>query len=217
MNSYNNNTRFSTRTPFCKVCKDAGKSEAQYTSHYVKDRPGPQGKVCCPTLLSLECRYCHEMGHTPSCCPVLARHKMEDKIEQRVQQKMTLIEVDGFTRVGAKKAWIETSSSKPTSKPEKVSQPRNAFAILEQEQVYDDASQVEEFPEFVTQKTTQQPVLSGWAAVASAPTPQKVLDIPKKSHLGIPVSKTTGKKLSWADMCDSDFDSDDEDLEEPAW
>tara|TARA_Y100000385_G_scaffold266463_1_gene301652 strand:- start:37 stop:459 length:423 start_codon:yes stop_codon:yes gene_type:complete len=140
---------------------------------------------------------------------------MEDKIEQRVQQKMALKEADGFMRVGAKKAWIETSSSKPTSKPEKVSQPRNAFAILDQEQVYDDASQEEDFPEFGTQKTTQQPVLSGWAAVASAP--QKVVNMPKKSHLGIPVSKTTGKKLSWADMCDSDFDSDDEDIEEPAW
>ena len=214
MNSRNNNTRFSTRAPFCKVCKDAGKSEAQYTSHYVKDRPGPQGKVCCPTLLSLECRYCHEMGHTPSCCPVLARRNMEDKIEQRVQQKMALKEADGFMRVGTKKAWIETSSCKPISKPEKVSQPRNAFAILQEEQVNNDAWEQEEFPEFGTQNTTQKPVLSGWAAVASAPASEKVLNMPNKSHLGIPVSNTTGKKLSWADMCDSDFDSDNEDL---AW
>ena len=30
---------------FCKVCKDAGKTETEYTSHYVKDK---SGKVICP-------------------------------------------------------------------------------------------------------------------------------------------------------------------------
>ena len=50
---------------FCKVCKDAKKSESVYTSHSV--RVG--GKVVCPTLLSQECKYCKEKGHTPKYCP----------------------------------------------------------------------------------------------------------------------------------------------------
>ncbi|MBI20013.1 MAG: hypothetical protein CMB73_05510 [Euryarchaeota archaeon] len=61
----------STNSPFCPCCKSAGKSKQEYTSHYVKDQPGPHGIVVCPTLLSQECNYCHEKGHTPKFCPEL--------------------------------------------------------------------------------------------------------------------------------------------------
>ena len=57
--------------PFCPCCKSAGKSKEEYTSHFVKDQPGPHGVVVCPTLLSQECKYCHVKGHTPKFCPVL--------------------------------------------------------------------------------------------------------------------------------------------------
>jgi hypothetical protein len=60
---------------FCKVCYDAGKTEKEYTSHYVKTEPGPKGKVACPTLLSLNCTYCSGSGHTASYCTVLADKK----------------------------------------------------------------------------------------------------------------------------------------------
>jgi len=60
------------RKPECKVCKDAGKTEAEYTSHWLRDKPGPDGVVICPTLLNNECRYCHEKGHFPSTCPKAA-------------------------------------------------------------------------------------------------------------------------------------------------
>lgn len=58
-----------TPSPFCKVCKDAGCSERDYTSHFVKDRPGPNGKVVCPTLLNQACLTCGNKGHTSSYCP----------------------------------------------------------------------------------------------------------------------------------------------------
>lgn len=58
----------STATPFCKVCCDAGKPKEEYTSHYVKDQPGPNGKVVCPTLLNQACRICNKTGHTSSYC-----------------------------------------------------------------------------------------------------------------------------------------------------
>jgi len=56
-------------TPYCKVCYDAGKPKSEYTSHFVKDQPGPQGKIICPTLLNQACRICHKPGHTSSYCP----------------------------------------------------------------------------------------------------------------------------------------------------
>ena len=55
-------------TPYCKVCHDAGRPESEYTSHYVKDQPGHNGKVVCPTLLNQPCRICHMPGHTSSYC-----------------------------------------------------------------------------------------------------------------------------------------------------
>lgn len=59
------------KSPFCKVCFDTGKPESLYTSHYVNDVPGKKGVVVCPTLLSLECRYCKKTGHTVSRCPAI--------------------------------------------------------------------------------------------------------------------------------------------------
>jgi len=68
-NATRNNTVAASATPYCKVCHDAGKSKSEYTSHFVKDQPGPNGKVICPTLLNQACRICHKVGHTSSYCP----------------------------------------------------------------------------------------------------------------------------------------------------
>lgn len=61
-------TNTNTKTPYCKVCHDAGCPESEYTSHYVKDQPGTNGKVICPTLLNQACRICHQKGHTSTYC-----------------------------------------------------------------------------------------------------------------------------------------------------
>lgn len=55
----------SKKIPFCKVCKDSGKSEAVFTSHTVKDS---HGKTICPTLLKLNCKKCGKPGHTINYC-----------------------------------------------------------------------------------------------------------------------------------------------------
>jgi hypothetical protein len=65
--------------PFCKVCKDAGKPESEYTSHFVKDKAGPNGKVVCPTLLSQACRICKETGHTSSYC---SQYRPRDNLDR---------------------------------------------------------------------------------------------------------------------------------------
>ena len=87
--SFNNNVR--NRKPFCKVCKDAGKPESFYTSHYINDVPGKAGKVVCPTLLAQSCGYCKKerAGHTSRYCPELERKQFrnEQPQPQREQQK----------------------------------------------------------------------------------------------------------------------------------
>jgi hypothetical protein len=75
------------RKPCCKVCKDAGKSESEYGSHWPKDS---DGKTVCPTLLAQDCRYCGEAGHTVKYCKVLEREnaikEKRKKQEERVRR-----------------------------------------------------------------------------------------------------------------------------------
>ena len=53
---------------FCKVCQDAGKSEGEYRSHFIRETRDPNSKIICPTLLAIECRYCFKRGHTVKYC-----------------------------------------------------------------------------------------------------------------------------------------------------
>ena len=64
---------------FCKVCKDAGKTETEYTSHYVKDK---SGKTICPTLLNQACKYCRQKGHTVKFCQTLKLNEKNKKREE---------------------------------------------------------------------------------------------------------------------------------------
>ena len=84
-NTANRNTPIVAASPFCKVCHDAGKSEKEYTSHFVKDQSGPDGKVVCPTLLNQACRICHKTGHTSSYCSQYRNRQVRE--EPRRQER----------------------------------------------------------------------------------------------------------------------------------
>lgn len=72
-NNFQSNKSMNSKfTPVCKVCKDAGKADF---NHFVKNL---DGSTNCPTLLSQDCRYCKDLGHTAKYCPILAKHKKED-------------------------------------------------------------------------------------------------------------------------------------------
>lgn len=73
---------------FCSVCKNAGKSEYEYTNHYTKSLPGPSGVVVCPTILSSECSYCHKIGHFKNVCPLLKERDNQERC--RYSQKKAL-------------------------------------------------------------------------------------------------------------------------------
>lgn len=57
---------------FCKICSDSGKGGAIFRNHNVRER----GRVVCPTLLAMECRYCRGKGHTPKFCPKLKEREV---------------------------------------------------------------------------------------------------------------------------------------------
>ena len=71
---------------YCKVCHDAGKSEKEYTSHFTRETPDKNAKVTCPTLLALECRYCHKNGHTIKYCTVLKENQFNNPKQDNKKQ-----------------------------------------------------------------------------------------------------------------------------------
>lgn len=114
MSSRNNSKTNKGPKPFCKVCHDAGKSEKEYTNHFVKSEPGPKGKVVCPTLLAQECRYCFNQGHTAGYCPVIAANKAAE--EKALKQ-------------AAKRAYMEEQEAeKAKPKPKQAKKITNSFA-----------------------------------------------------------------------------------------
>jgi len=115
--------------PFCKVCQDAGKTEKEYTSHFVRSKPGADGVVVCPTLLNQSCTYCFEAGHTAGYCPVIAANK---KAEEKAKKEALRIEAiqkreieKKAPKVSEKKivnrfAALDDSSSDSETEPKKV-------------------------------------------------------------------------------------------------
>ena len=119
------------RKTFCKVCFDAGKDEKCFTSHFVKDRPGPNGKIVCPTLLATECRYCHEKGHFKSHCPTLAQRKSQPKRAPREERHNSWLSKEQLAQVEAQATVVKVTKAhqKAQKKPKAVAS-RGAFQCL---------------------------------------------------------------------------------------
>jgi hypothetical protein len=130
--------------PFCKVCYDAGLPVADYTDHFVKDQPGPGGKVVCPTLLAQKCLKCGVAGHTSSYCPEEARLERERKEREREARLATASDVKAWKVVGNGSATASTkprveSASTLTAGVAVVPACRGSFGILAVDEPSDDS------------------------------------------------------------------------------
>ena len=85
----NSNTRKhnSSMKPFCKVCKDFGKPDSVFTSHFVRQTINPNSPVTCPTILNNICQFCGEKGHFISSCPLKKKNLKEEKLFLISQKK----------------------------------------------------------------------------------------------------------------------------------
>ena len=189
------------KNPYCKVCHDAGKSEKEYTNHFVRSEQGPKGKVVCPTLLSLECRYCRENGHTVKFCLTLKKYKEKENNHTAVTEK------------------------KPVKKLS------NSFSVLNEDSDNEEEVQVmpivEEFPALsknikVAEMKTMDISYATQAAKAPAPVLKVAFEIPTlvrqtNSYKEKPLYKKQVFTKSWADLTDSDKDDDYEEQEEEDW
>lgn len=187
-NSMNNRPQIhSAKKPCCKVCKDAGKSENEYSTHYVKDL---NGQVTCPTLLNQECRFCHRKGHTISHCSELAKRKEK---ESRQYEKP------------------------PLSPPKKEVKKSNVFAYLEMNSdESEEEDEQEEFPSLNGSKNeTARAVKMTSRNIISYAAAAKTIIKPKVKSQKVWPALAPGQKKSWTQVCDEDS-SDDEDEEDKA-
>ena len=133
MNSKTSNTSNTINTaskprqegkPFCKVCYDAGKPEREYTSHFVRSKPGNEGIVVCPYLLSIVCNYCKKQaGHTTRHCPDLIKKENKAKsvqTENASLKKNTVVDNDGWATVKAKPVQAQAKQQPVQAKQQPV-------------------------------------------------------------------------------------------------
>jgi hypothetical protein len=55
-------------TPYCGTCHKAGKSFSEYTNHWTRSEPGPNGVIICPLILNTMCSRCKQLGHWVKYC-----------------------------------------------------------------------------------------------------------------------------------------------------
>lgn len=163
--------------PLCKVCKDAGKCESEYLSHFVKSDPGPKGVVVCPTLLAYTCTYCRKPGHSVGYCLVLKTKNKE------------------VTRLGAKRKYDNTWSTAP-NKNKKALSKFMALVDSSDDEVDEEVEEIvikEAFPALSTPRRTFP------KSCVNAVTDDK--PVPVVAPVKVVVEQ---KKRRWADWSDSD-------------
>ena len=117
-------------TPFCKVCYDAGLPVADYTDHFVKNQPGPGGKVVCPTLLAQKCLVCGVAGHTSSYCTLKRLLESQDVEKAYQEREKAKKENGGWETVGAKGQVSTAVKSKPRIEDMSVKKPAPTIAVV---------------------------------------------------------------------------------------
>lgn len=225
-NSNSKNSKISTPSrKFCKVCQDAGKSEAEYTSHYTRELPDPKSKVVCPTLLALECRYCYKAGHTVKYCSILKEKERETlraekqkaekpqkvlpapgKLQGKISNKFQLLDSDSDDEEGSK----VYQAKYPTQMINSVSKMSH-----KEEQVQ---AEVEEYPALCATKLPQaQASISNYASALAKPAPVRtsvVVPLPQitseKANVKVAPWVPSGKKASEMNWAEWDSSSDEE-------
>jgi hypothetical protein len=214
------NTNKSTTKPevkkYCKVCHDAGKSETEYMSHFIRESSLPNSKVVCPTLLSLECRYCSKRGHTVKYCKILEKDKnMSSRRERvnnyRIESDKNDVKCKQSNNIFDNLSDMEKEEEEQLEKISNIQHPspvltNNTISIKSYASVLTTPVAVP-----VVKQVVNLPVLTRMSSVINLE--QENTNVPK--FVANPFDKYKGK--SWADT-DSESDVEDFDYEyDPNW
>ena len=188
----NNKSALQTKTVtrYCKFCKDAGKSEAIYTSHYLRENRDPNSRIVCPALLEIECKFCFKRGHTINHCAK-------------------------YTSRGTNVTYAPVKKQDPKKEVKK-----NMFDLLDDDVSDDNDmnSCSTDFPSLsscgdcdtvssYSSSTSSSNGKLSYSQILSIPIPQKTEVIKSNEMLGhMILSKMNMKMKNWADYSDSDED-----------
>jgi hypothetical protein len=182
--SYSKSNNVKAIVKYCKVCHDAGKSEAEYRSHFIRESPAPTSKVVCPTLLALECRYCFNSGHTIKYCPTLKKHE--------------------------KSELTNTYYGKATISPKKtLTSKSNLFECLNHDSS-DEEEAVKAVKETESKKAVKETESSSYASALNKIAVPKAIVVAPAIKVVIPYKMSS---ISWADVEDSEPEDSDDDEE----
>lgn len=193
-----NNKTNNTIQKYCKICHDMGKSESEYRSHFTRETKDPNSKILCPTLLSMECRYCFKKGHTVKYC-ALAKKNEKNKINETRTATNTMpkpvTNITNAKKVATNK--FAQLSDDDDSDNEEINQSNKKNQVKE------------EFPALCSTTNTNKPVFNFKAALESEYVPPPTTTLPKPV---IPPLYSKPQQslyeMDWAAM-----DSDDDDTE----
>jgi hypothetical protein len=199
----------SNMKPWCKVCKDAGKTEV---GQWPKDKAGV---TICPTLLSQNCRYCLKAGHTVKYCQVLSDKKKQDdkrmkKSARQAKQcdatqaeaKTKKAPVNVFTSLEEDSSDDEVDVKEEIKVTPKVSH-TNMREIKDKKPTFlEIASRVKEEPK--VEQVEVKALLEGYEVLVTGPQIGK--REARAKHNRDCFQRKNG--LSWADAIDSDDDDE---------
>ena len=167
----------------CRFCKENGHTVDQ-----------------CSALATTECKYCHDLGHTTRRCPKLAEKDERSRHMVRATRK------SGFEPDTNGYAKARGTFRRRVGKDQRVTKtlPMGRFAILNAREA--ETERMTSIP-----SNADTPILNGsWAkplkvAVATDSVVTSASPGPQSTYQ--PKKKQTGR---WADMADSESDSDEE-------
>ena len=124
MLSKNNKKKMlSKKPPHCVHCQNLKIP----SDHWLRKTADPNSEILCPVLLMTECKFCFELGHTVSHCPMIKQHKVF--LKTRGHNVSAAVALEYFTSVPYS---VSVNSSSTSSHPLEtfVSVPKatNSFA-----------------------------------------------------------------------------------------
>ena len=193
---------------FCKVCFDAGKSESEYTSHFVRSEPGPRGKVVCPTLLSQACTYCHINGHTVKFCPTLKKRNKLENIKQKQNEYSKYKECKKpLQKENKKSVFAILDSDSDDVEPEK----EDNFPMLSRVAEKKELTCATSYATMAARAPISKPCEDNISTIAVIDEPPSPADAPPDllyQRVGVIVPNKL-KHRSWADWSDSEDEDED--------
>ena len=203
----------SNQKAFCKVCKDAGKPESVYTSHWVRETPDIRSKVVCPTLLALECRYCHANNHTVKYCPVLKTKEKQDQEQSKPRPRPPTKTPAIGKPVRSNIFMCLDSDSEEDEVKVKVKKEEEQFPALSMPAPAPAPAPapvwgIKNYATAVSQTVQIAPVVK--ALEDARPLPEQISTSPPE-YKSVPWATSVQQiaMTSWADDCSSDEDEDD--------